>query len=151
MLTDIVEILSVMVKEARNKCSFEEAAVSIVKEEKYDENLVAAAFSWIVEKVQRDLIINDDPIANSKSLRFFSDDEIAALGKESYEYLLYFYYSGILTEEDLDIIIDQVRVFSNDSNNIEKVKTILLYLFLELDNHSLPGSRHLLFSSDTIN
>ena len=49
------------------------------------------------------------------------------------------------------MIIDQIKLFPEESRSIENLNMLILSVFLDLDDISTPGSRYLLYSSDTIN
>lgn len=119
---------------------------------KYEKSAVAAAYSWIYDKLISDKYGKDFHFpADNESFRVFSKEEINTIGLQNYNYLLHFYNKGILTNKDLELILEQIKLFDSEEITIEQITIIILSLFLELNNYTLPGSRSILYSSDLIN
>ncbi len=152
MLTKVVEVLAKITEMEMKNISGEEAAETIIREAEYNSSVIAAAYSWIYEK-QRQNSFNGDKksSAESKSIRAISNNEVMQIGLKNYNYLLHFYNIGLLTNNDLEEIIDELKLFPEESINKGDINLLILSLFLNLDKTTLPGSRLLLYSSDTIN
>ena len=152
MVQEIVKMLEKIVQAINNNFSFEEVENTINQEKKIDKNIVAAVYSWIYEKLLREYYQKKQlNSGSSKSFRFFSQEEISAIGMQNYNYILHFYNIGLLNNNEVETIIDQIQIFPEESISIEKINLLILSIFLDIDNISLPGSRYLLYSSDTIN
>jgi uncharacterized protein Smg (DUF494 family) len=151
MTATIIEVLAKLAEGMNKKVSPEELAEIFNREKKYNKNLIAAAYSWIYEKIARDIIDNKmHQQIPSRGFRILSEKELLLLGKENYNYLLYFYNKGLLNDNDMDIIIEEAEYFE-DNISREELNILILSLFLNLDHFILPGSRLLLHSSDRIN
>jgi uncharacterized protein Smg (DUF494 family) len=152
MTGDLVEILEKLVQAINNDYSFEEVELFINFEDKVNKTVIAAAYSWIYEKLLREYYqkkeLKSDP---SKSVRILSEEEISAIGLHNYDYILHFYNIGLINNNEFDMIIDQIKLFPEESRSIENLNMLILSVFLDLDDISTPGSRYLLYSSDTIN
>ena len=152
MTGDLVDILEKLVQAINNDYSFEEVELFINFEDKVNKTVIAAAYSWIYEKLLREYYqkkeLKSDP---SKSVRILSEVEISAIGLHNYDYILHFYNLGLINNNEFDMIIDQIKLFPEESRSIENLNMLILSVFLDLDDISTPGSRYLLYSSDTIN
>jgi hypothetical protein len=47
--------------------------------------------------------------------------------------------------------MEQIKLFGGEEVSFEQLTLLILSLFLELNNFTLPGSRAILYSSDLIN
>ena len=152
MLSEIVNILKDIFENIDKTSSLDKAIDDMSNNKRYNKNILAAAFSWIYEKTIRDMdeaAENHDLITNGK--RIFSEDEKILIGIDNFNYLLHLNNIGLLTNLDLEIIIEELKLFPHDLINIEAINVIIISLFLEVNTLTLPGSRLLLYSSDTIN
>lgn len=151
MTASIIEILAKLAEGMNKKISPEELAENFSRDKKYKINLIAAAYSWIYEKIARDIIENKmHKKTPSMGLRILSEKEILLLGKDNYNYLLYFYNKGLLNNDDIDLIVEESEYFEGNISR-EELNVLILSLFLNLDHFILPGSRLMLHSSDRIN
>jgi uncharacterized protein Smg (DUF494 family) len=152
MVAEIIEVLAKITEMGKNNIPEEEAAETIQRESKYNKNTIAAAYSWLHEKNKQKLDYRTLKETNeSKSLRILSNDEVRQIGIKNYDYLLHFYNIGLLTNNDFEEIMDELKQFPEESVRIENINVIILAMFLDLDKWSLPGSRYLLYSTDNIN
>lgn len=152
MVTEIVEVLAKITEKMEKDITAEDVVETISRESNYNRSVVAAAYSWIYEKINRNKYIQKSAQPDSsKSLRTLSTEEALQIGLKNYNYLLHFYNIGLLNTTDLEIIIDDLKLFPEGTINPEQINLLLLSLFLDMDNLTLPGSRMLLYSSDMIN
>ncbi len=152
MVGEIVKIIAKIVQGINNNYSFDQVEKSINRTGKINKNTVAAAYSWIYEKMMRDLFIEKEmPAYNYNGIRFLSEDEKYEIGLENYNYLLHYYNIGMLSKKEFNSIIEQMKLFPENTLTKENINILILSMFLEMDNFSVPGSRNLLYSSDTIN
>jgi uncharacterized protein Smg (DUF494 family) len=152
MVAEIIEVLAKITEMGKNNIPEEEVAETIQRESKYNKNTIAAAYSWLHEKNKQKLGYRTLKETNeSKSLRILSNDEVRQIGIKNYDYLLHFYNIGLLTNNDFEEIMDELKQFPEESVRTENINVIILAMFLDLDKWSLPGSRYLLYSTDNIN
>jgi len=152
MITEIVEVLAKITEMINKNHSKDEVAELIIKDSRYNKNIVAAAYSWIHEKTKHNNTTDNNKSENrSTSFRTLSDEEVSQIGLNNYDYLLHFYNIGLLTNNDFEEIIEQLKLFPDETITPEQINLLILALFLDLDKLTLPGSRQILYSSDTIN
>jgi uncharacterized protein Smg (DUF494 family) len=152
MVTEIVNLLTDIFENLDKTSSLDKAMDEISINKRYNKNVLATAFSWIYEKTIRDM----GEAAERKELitrgkRIFSEEEKNVIDSENFNYLLHLNNIGLLTNSDLEIIIEELKLFPRELINTESINVIIISLFLEVNTLTLPGSRLLLYSSDTIN
>jgi len=152
MVTEIVNLLKDIFENLDSTNSLDKAIDDLTIKKRYHKNILATAFSWIYEKTIRDLGESKEhkkPV--SKGKRILSEEEKSLLGTHNSDYLLHLNNIGLLTNHDLEIIIEELKLFPRELINTESINVIIISLFLEVNTLTLPGSRLLLYSSDTIN
>ncbi len=152
MLTEIVNLLTDIFENLDKTSSLDKAIDDISIKKRYNKNVLATAFSWIYEKTIRDMgeaAEHNELITKGK--RIFSEAEKVLIDTENFNYLLHLNNIGLLTNSDLEIIIEELKLFPRELINTESINVIIISLFLEVNTLTLPGSRLLLYSSDTIN
>ncbi len=152
MVMEIVNLLKDIFEQLDSTSSLDKAIDDLTIRKSYNKNTLAAAFSWIYEKTIRDNSESSESIGLiSKGKRIFSEEEKILIGINNYNYLLHLNNIGLLTNPDLEIIIEELKLFPRELINTESINVIIISLFLEVNTLTLPGSRLLLYSSDTIN
>ncbi len=152
MTTEIVKVLETIVQAINKNYSFEEVEKFIKIDKKIDKTIIAAAYSWIYEKRLRELYrVRELKPKSSESLRILSEEEASTIGLQNYNYILHFYNIGMLNNNELETIIDQIKIFPDEAKTTENINLLILSIFLDLEKISIPGSRYMLYSSDTIN
>lgn len=151
MISDIVTVIAKIAEEGiKNKMPPDKVTELLTKEKTFDPKIIATAYSWIVEKIKRDLKTGVHDFYNP-SFRILSNDEKNLLGNKIYNHLLNFYNTGILNNIDMEKIIEQVKMLPEENITLDNINILILFTFLSAENESLPGSRLMLYSSDTIN
>lgn len=152
MGTEIVSLLTDIFENLDNTRSLDKAMDDISTNKRYNENTLAAAFSWIYEKAIRDRAESSERYELvSRGRRIFSEEEKSIMEIKDFNYLLHLNNIGLLTNSDLEIIIEELKLFPRELINTESINVIIISLFLEVNTLTLPGSRLVLYSSDTIN
>ncbi len=152
MSSEIVKVLENIAQAIDKDYSFEEVEKTIQKGNKLGRGALAAAYSWIYEKKLREMYrLKEMEPDSSKGSRIFSEEEVSTIGLNNYNYILHLRNIGLLTNSELELIIDQINMFPEDERTIDNINLFVLSIFLDLDRTTTPGSRYLLYSSDTIN
>ena len=141
-IADILETLSLGM-------SFEDIEARLNNDKKYDKKTIAAAFSWLLDKILLD--DNYESEKSGKSFRIFSEQELRGIGKENCDYLIKLNRIGVISNAELEDIVE--KLISNFEGGVDKrlVNYILMMTMAEIDEKAFPGSRILLSSSDKIN
>jgi uncharacterized protein Smg (DUF494 family) len=150
MNSDIVEIFTNIVDTLNEKSTFKDLSRRLKK--KSNRGVTATAYSWIYDKIlSTKFSENILKFEEDKNFRFFSPAEISSLGNENINYLLKLFNLGFITKKELEIVMEQLKIFPDGEISKEHISWIILSSFFEINNVTLPGSRLLLYSSDTIN
>ncbi|MCB9250048.1 MAG: DUF494 family protein [Ignavibacteriales bacterium] len=86
-----------------------------------------------------------------KSFRILTSEETNIIGTENGRYIQHLVNVGLLDPIDVDLIAEQMTMFPDQKVSREDINWIILFSLVDLDSEILPGSRILLYSSDTIN
>lgn len=152
MTSKIVDILAKILEGLSNNASIEEVSKRLINSKKYDEKLLSAAFSLVYDKILlRTSIKKLDTQFGQKSTRFLSEDEISFIGVENYNYLLHLMNVGLIDSSNLEAILSQISLFPELRVTRKEINWIILLSLVDFDSELLPGSRFLLYSSDTVN
>jgi uncharacterized protein Smg (DUF494 family) len=152
MSSKIVKVLETIVEAVKENYTFEEMERTVCIENKKNTSLIATAYSWIYEKKLRELFQSKTlNRQTSKSFRVLSENETYKIGLQIYDFLIYFFNIGLLNNIDIEMILENIMKFPEDSRNKESINLLILYVILDIDRVSIPGSRYTLYSSDTIN
>ncbi len=150
MTSKVVEIVAKILEGMSNNISLEEVNKQLKKRKDFDQQIVSAAFSLVYDKVLSRKIraIKEQKLDN---IRFLSEEEKETLGIENYNYLLHLANVGLLNSIDIEMLLEQIMMFPTETIKKEDINWIILLSLVDFDNEILPGSRVLLYSSDTIN
>lgn len=150
MTSKIVEVVAKILEGMNNNISLEEVNKQLKNSKEFDAQTVSAAFSLVYDKV---LKRKTEAVENSKfeNFRFLSDEEIEILGRENYNYVLHLSNVGLLNSFDIELLLEQITMFPTDTITKDDINWMILLSLVDFDNDILPGSRVLLYSTDTIN
>lgn len=152
MVSEIVDVIVKVFEGIKNDYSLKDVEKSLLNKNTYHKNIIAAAYSWIYEKNARDKFdkesINE---LSESSFRIMSNEERQLFGEEIEKYIMQLYNIGLLKNKDIDKIVEQVQLFPENTKSKDNINLLILSLFFDTDKKSLPGSRYLLYSSDTVN
>lgn len=152
MTGKIVEVLAKILEGLSNNSSMEEINSKLMKNKQFDKKTLGIAFSLVYDKIltRKSVEINKEKIIN-KSIRLLSELEKEILGLENYNYIMHLLNVGLLDAENLELILDQVTIFPENKVSRREINWIILLSLVEYESGILPGSRLILYSSDTVN
>jgi len=152
MTGKIVEVLAKILEGLSNNSSMEEINLKLMKNKKFDKKTLSIAFSLVHDKIlKRNDIHPAKEDLNNKSIRMLSEIEKDVLGLDNYNYLLHLINVGLLDSDNLELILDQITMYPETKVSRREINWIILLSFVEYESGILPGSRVLLYSSDTVN
>jgi len=153
MTSKIIEVLAKILENLSNNVSLEVLNHSLMKNNKYDKQLLGIAFSLVYDKILIRKMRSDEEqlYEKNKSIRLLSEEEKDFLGLDNYNYLLHLINVGLLDNKNLEAILEQIILFPENRITRREINWIILLSLVELDSKILPGSRILLYSSDTVN
>ncbi|MGE5363485.1 MAG: DUF494 family protein [Bacteroidota bacterium] len=148
MTTKIVEVLAKILDGLYKNIPLEEINKMLSKDKSFDKQTLSTAFSWVQDR-KLNPRFPTEPV--SGSFRILTDEEREILGMENYNYFTHLINIGLLKQNELNAIIDQLFIVPGASISKEEINWIILFSLLGNEDNTLPGSRILLYSSDTIN
>ncbi len=151
MTAKIVEVLTKILEGLNQNSSLEEVNDKLKLNKEFDSQTLSAAFSLIYDKVLINKSKGKGGKKRKKNFRILTEEEKELLGNSNYNYLMHLLNVGLLDAFDLDIIIEQLSYSMGEPISKEDINWIILFSLVEFDSEILPGSRVLLYSSDTIN
>lgn len=152
MTSEIVEVLAKILEGLSNNSSIEDVNRTLIKSRKFDKQILGIAFSLIYDKVLNRKAAKSVKDERQKlSSRILSEVEKETLGIDNCNYLLHLLNVGLLDQENLEIILDQIIIFPETKVTRREINWIILLSLVEFDSEILPGSRVLLYSSDIVN
>lgn len=151
MTTKIVEVLTKILEGLNQNYSLEEVNDTLKREKNFDQQTLSAAFSLVYDKVLSNKIPKKGRKKNNNNFRILSDEEKDILGTGNSNYLMHLSNVGLIDAFDFDLIIEQISLFPGDSISKEDINWMVLFSLVDFNSEILPGSRVLLYSSDTIN
>lgn len=152
MTNKIIEVLAKILDGLNKNYSLEEVN-SLLKESKdFDKKTVGVAYSLIYDKVLTNKLKREQNKTSGKGkFRLLSEEEKEIIGLKNYNYLIHLMNVGLLESVDIEMIIEQIMMYPKDSISRDDINWIILISLVDFSSDILPGSRVLLYSSDTIN
>lgn len=152
MTSKIVEVLAKILDGLNKNFTLDEVSSIIHKEKIYDSQTVGVAFSLIFDKVLSNKLKEESNRKTvSKNFRLLSPEEMDVLGTENYNYLIHLVNVGLLSNSDLEMTLEQIMMYPKEIISKDDINWIILISLIDFNTDILPGSRVLLYSSDTIN
>ena len=152
MTAKIVEVLAKILEGLKDNDSIEEVTDHINLNNDFDAQTVSAALGLVFDKfLTNRLLLSDPNNMNNKSFRVLSSEEINIVGTENYNYIQHLVNVGLLDPLDVELLIEQMTMFPEEKVSIDDINWIILFSLVDFESEILPGSRVLLYSSDTIN
>ncbi len=146
----IVEIILFLVNEMKSNKQLSEVDVSFLTENGYTPTEISTAFSWLFERlsVGHKLVLGE---ADTRlSHRVLHDAEKMIITPEGYGYLLQCRQLGLLTNSDIETIIERIMAAGFSSVGVPEMKSFVAGMLLDSDSPTGRSGRIALNSSDTI-
>ena len=152
MTAKIVEVLAKILEGLKDNISIEEVTRLLNTNKDFDEQTVSAALGLVFDKfLTNRLELHKEGNSTSKSFRLLTSEEINIIGSENHEYIQHLVNVGLLEPLDVELLIEQMTMFPEERVSKDDINWIILFSLVDFDSEILPGSRVLLYSSDTIN
>lgn len=151
MFERIIEIIVYMIAEMKHKKSLFDINVKDLKELGYTNSEISTAFSWIADNAELEpeklKISTDRPGA----FRILHDGEIDLFTKEAYGDLLQYHTLGLVSNEQIEAIIERVVLTSHSRLDRNQLKSLMADILFESAQNSLDSNRFMLRGNETIN
>ncbi len=151
MVTKIVEVIALILDNLKKDYTLEEVS-KLLDNKEYDRQTVSAAFSLLFDKVLSSKISKSKKKEIKKeAFRVLSNDEIDLIGIDNYNYVLNLINLGLIESTDIEFILEHASNLNGRVLSKDDINWIVFISLIDLNAGLLPGSRVLLYSSDTIN
>ncbi len=151
MQEKIVEIIVYIIKEMRANKELGEINLNELAEYGYTETEISTALSWVIDKISiGESVFRAEDTDARFSHRIFHEAEKMVIDSESQGYMLLLREIGLLTDLDMELIIERVMLSGFQKADLRNIKTIIATVMFDRDGGNTPGSRFMLTSHDTI-
>ena len=151
MFERIIEIIVFVISELRQNKSLKEIDFTKLQELGYTTAEISTAFSWLADKAEiaADEVITQAP--RNSSFRILHDVEKDLFSKEAWGELINMQRLSILSNEQLEFIIEKAVMAGAQEISSADVKTFVANLLFTSPPVNYYGSRVMLNMSDSIN
>ncbi|HWP82655.1 MAG TPA: DUF494 family protein [Bacteroidota bacterium] len=146
----IVEIILFLVSELKSNKQLSEIDVSFLSKSGYTASEISSAFSWIFERMTVGQSIVHQKGQSESSFRVLHDAERMVITPEAYGYLLQWRQLGLLTNDEIESIIERIMAAGFSVVGEEEMKSFLAGHLFEHDSRQGIGGRISLSGQDTI-
>jgi uncharacterized protein Smg (DUF494 family) len=152
MQEKIVEILIYLIGELRKNVPVADIDLSILSQRGYSSSEISTAFNWLFEKISSgENLLTETAPASPHSHRVLHDAERTVISSDAYGYLIQLRELGLISDMDIEVVIDRIMMSGYLSVDINEMKSIAATFLAESDDSFNYGSRTMLNSNDTIN
>ena len=144
----IIDIILYLVNQIRQDTPIELVDVKGLADDGYTAAEIGAAFSWLVDRAS--FGSNDAPNETRTAYRVLHESERALFRPEAYGYLIQLFEIGLLSDVELETIINRAHVSGLYALSICDVKSLVGVLLAESGDLGFGGSRLMLNSHDMI-
>ncbi|MEJ2052555.1 MAG: DUF494 family protein [Calditrichaceae bacterium] len=136
----IIEIIIYLLEEFRHQQSddnYHDLSNELISRG-YTENEINFAFSWVFDHMQSKSANNNEQFEYAKnSSRILHDVERLIISPEAYGYLLQLKHLGLVTDYELENIIERVLSLGSSTIGLEEIKSITASMLLGSDSNNL--------------
>lgn len=147
----IIEIIVYLLGELKKNKQLGDIELENLSHLGYTQNEINTAFSWIYTKIYAGEKIFNDENAKSRSFRMLHDVEKNVITPEAYGYLIQLRELGLITDMDIEVIIDKIMLSSYNKIDVEDIKGYIAAYLLDIDDMNNSNRRIGLNTNDTIN
>lgn len=146
----IVEIILFLVNELKSSKQLSDVDVSLLTDNGYTQSEISTAFSWLFERLsvgQQLVKPNQD---THLSHRVLHDAEKMVITSEGFGYLLQCQQLGLLSNADVETIIERIMAAGFSSVGVAEMKAFVAGMLSDMDSPPGFSGRISLNSDDTI-
>lgn len=146
----IVEIILFLVNELKSEKQLSDVDVSLLTESGYTQTEISTAFSWLFEQLSVGQALVTPAASTETSHRVLHEAEKMVITPEAHGYVLQCQQLGLLTNADVETIIERIMAAGFSAVGIPEMKTFVAGMLFGLENPPSFGGRISLNSDDTI-
>jgi uncharacterized protein Smg (DUF494 family) len=151
MFERIIEIILFVMTELQDKEQLTDVDVEKLHNLGYTNSEISTAFSWLLDKVEVNEKLLDRQERTLGSFRKLHEAEEELFTKEARGEIIQLQTLGLLSNEQLEILIEKTLMSGGLSINKDMLRRYLAGIMFHDDSVSQFGSRIMLNGSDTIN
>ncbi len=124
ILAIVVYLMNRLTDHQAGISSFDEMSTDL-RSMGYTDNEISSAYDWLLkhfEDYPESFSYKDDKIKGSRSVRVLSELERKVVSPEAFGYLLQLRHLGLLTTEQMEMILDRVTLFGTDPIDLNEIK-----------------------------
>jgi len=144
----VVELLVYFMVKLRSHDHFRDINVSTLTKQGYTDAEISTAFAWLFDKL--DTTGGHRRSAETQaSIRMLHDVELSVIGAVGYGYILQCFQLGVLSSEDVEIVIERIMMTGIAEADMDDVKRVIATVLFETDRPA-NGSYPVIGPTDSI-
>jgi uncharacterized protein Smg (DUF494 family) len=149
MYERIMEIILLLVNELKTDKRLSDIDVAFLSRSGYTDSEISSAFSWLFDRLSTTQSAMEGKGASEFSIRVLHDAERLVITPEAYGYLLQWHALGLLSNEEMEMIIERIMAAGFSTVGESEMKSFLAGILFDQDQQEGRG-RVSLSGSDTI-
>lgn len=150
MYERVIEIIMFLVSELKSSKQLSDIDVSLLSKNGYTQSEISTAFSWLFERMSVGQTVVDGSEGKNSSYRVLHTAEQMVISTEAFGYLLQCRQLGLITNSDVEIIIERVMAAGFSNIGLPEMKSFVAGMLFDVDGQQGTGGRVSLGSNDTI-
>jgi uncharacterized protein Smg (DUF494 family) len=153
----ILEIITLLLGEMRERKELAEVDTRKLAEKGYSEMEISTAFSWLFDKLALSMMqvefVQETPknfVKGREQFRPFHEFERNLLSKDAQGYLLQLRELGLLSDQEMETIIDRAWFFGAQNVGLETLHELAAQVIFDFNDASRSGSRMMLNIGDRV-
>jgi uncharacterized protein Smg (DUF494 family) len=154
----IMEILVFLLSEMRAKKGLTEIDLKPLSQRGFSQTEISAAFSWLFDKLAAEQSAAEGPIVFAApftnvagtSHRVYHEVERSVIGAPAQGYLMQLHELGLVSDFDLEFVIDRIMMSGVPSVSLEDVRELVSGTVLGFEDMPKAHSRVMLSAHDRI-
>jgi len=149
MFERIIEILIYFIEQLERTHDIERVDISPLLKQGFSNSEISTAISWFYDNISLKSTNYITPTENN-SFRIFTDDEQLMFTKEAWADLVRLQAMGILTNDDLEVIIEKLTFAGPSKVDVSHLRHYVAIKIFNAELSENTSSKYLLSASDTI-
>jgi len=150
MYERVVEIIMFLVNELQSSKQLSEVDISVLSKNGYTDSEISTAFSWLFERMNIGQTMVEETEAKESSHRVLHEVEKLVISPEAYGYLLQARQFGLLSNRDVETIIERVMAAGFSRVGVPEMKSFIAGILFDTDSQQGAGGRISWNMNDTI-
>lgn len=150
MYERVVEIIMFLVNELKSNKQLSEVDVSVLSSNGYTQSEISTAFSWLFERMNVGQTVMETSEARKSSHRVLHEVEKMVITIEAHGYLVQAHELGILSNSDIEMIIERIMAAGFSSVGVPEMKSFIAGMLFDTESQQGSGGRISLDGNDTI-